>query len=181
MASKLLGGWQFGGIVRVRSGRPFSIESNIGTFTRPAISDDNTVTLSQSLSNDQLRDLTGLQNIGGGLFWLDPTLSAVFVGGDCVDPAGASALFQCPRPGELGALQQTPIYGPSRFTMDFNLAKRIKLTETVGLEFRWEVFNVTNTANFQLPQNDITEEDFGKIDDVITDARKMQFALKINF
>ncbi|MEE9183851.1 MAG: TonB-dependent receptor, partial [Acidimicrobiia bacterium] len=160
-ARKLLGGWQLGGIIRMRSGRPISITSNVGTFHRQAIADDNTVNLAQGLSNEDLRNLTGLQTISGALFWIDPTTSRVVVSGDCVDPAGASALFQCPRPGELGTLGHTPIYGPSRFTLDFNLAKRTQITETVDLEFRWEVFNATNTPNFNIPTLNIASESFG--------------------
>jgi len=182
LARKLLGGWQLGGIVRLRSGRPLSITSSVGTFHRDAISGDNTVTLAQGLTNDDLRNLTGLQTIPGlGLFWIDPSTSRIQVAGNCVDPAGDSALFQCPRPGELGRLGHTPIYGPSRFTLDFNLAKRTKISETVEVEFRWEVFNATNNPNFNNPTLDIFSENFGRIQSMVTEPRTMQFALKINF
>jgi hypothetical protein len=177
----LLGGWQFGGIIRMRSGRPFSFFSGIGTFSRDGISDQNTVNLSQALSNSDLRDLTGLQTIGGEVFWIDPSTSRFQLAGDCSDPAGDSALFQCPSPGSLGTLQRTPVYGPSRFTLDFNLSKRFQITETVNFEFRWEVFNSTNTPNFAQPGQNIQSANFGKIDDLTTEARKMQFALKLNF
>ncbi len=177
----LLGGWQLGGIMRMRSGLPFAFVSGIGTFSRDGISDDNTVNLAQGLSNSDLRDLTGLQTIGGEVFWIDPSTSRFNLVGDCLDPAGDSALFQCPNPGALGTLSQTPVYGPSRFTLDFNLSKRFQITETVDFEFRWEVFNSTNTPNFALPNRNIQSANFGKIDDLGTEARKMQFALKLNF
>jgi hypothetical protein len=182
-ARKLLEGWQFGGIFRLRSGRPISITSNVGTFHREAISDDNTVNLAQGLTNDDLRGLTGLQTIGGGLFWIDPNTSRIAVSpsGTCTDPAGDSALFQCPNPGELGTLGHTPIFGPSRFTLDFNLSKRTQITETVDIEFRWEVFNATNRPNFNIPALDIFSENFGRIQSMVTEPRLMQFALKINF
>ncbi len=52
-----------------------------------------------------------------------------------------------------------------------------------GVEFRWEVFNATNTANFDIPNLDISVSNipFGQILDTITNPRLMQFALKINF
>ncbi len=180
VARKLLGGWQFGGILRLRSGRPFSIESNRGTFHRNGISDANTVNLSQPLSNDDLRNLTGQQNIAGGVFWLDPCMS-VEISGTCSNPDAIASLFQLPTPGALGTLSQTPFYGPSRFILDLSLMKRTQLTETVNVEFRWEVFNATNTTNFNLPVSDIFSREFGQILNTITEARRMQFALKINF
>ncbi len=183
----LIGDWQMGGIISWRSGRPISITSGIGTFHRSAVSEENTVSLSESLSADQLRNLVGQRNIGGGVFWLDPCLS-VFIGGTCQSSDAIPGLFELPRPGQLGELSQTVIYGPRRFTLDFNLAKRIKFTETANLEFRWEVFNAFNNVNFNVPvarffdpaTNNI-DRNFGKVTRTIGEPRLMQFALKINF
>ncbi len=177
---KLLSGWQFGGIVNWRSGRPLSITSGIGTFHRAAISGDNTVNLSQPTTAKELRNLTGRQDIGGGIFWLDPCLS-VRTGATCTDSNATQGLFQLPNPGELGQLTQTPIYGPRRFMVDFNLTKRTKITETMNIEFRWEVFNAFNNTNFGTPSTDIFSTSFGQTTTTITNPRLMQFALKLNF
>ncbi len=176
----LISGWQFGGIINWRSGRPLSITSGVGTFHRSTISDDNTVNLSQPLTVDELRRLVGRRTIGGGVFWLDPCLSSI-VGGQCSDPDATPGLFQLPRPGELGELGHTPIFGPRRFTFDFNLSKRTKMTETADLEFRWEVFNAFNNVNFCVPNTNIFSLSFGQTTCTITNPRLMQFALKINF
>jgi hypothetical protein len=179
-ARKLLGGWQFGGIVRFRSGRPFSILSGTGTFIRNAISDDNRVDLSQPMSSSDLRSLSGRQDIGGGIFWLDPCMSSQ-IGAACTNPNAIAGLFQLPAPGQLGTLPATTFYGPGRFLLDLNLAKQTQITETVKLEFRWEVFNATNTPNFGLPATNIFSLSFGQVTNTVTEARVMQFALKINF
>ncbi|NNE98130.1 MAG: TonB-dependent receptor [Pyrinomonadaceae bacterium] len=176
----LLSGWQFGGIVNWRSGRPISIVSGVGTNHRSSISDDNTVNLSQPLSASQLRDLTGRQDIAGGTFWLDPCLS-FNTGTACTNADAIQGLFQLPRSGELGELTQTPIYGPRRFRFDFNLSKRTKLTEDMNMEFRWEVFNAFNHVNFGLPSTNIFSTSFGQTTTTITNPRLMQFALKLNF
>jgi len=181
LARKLLEGWQTGGIVRMRSGRPVNITTDFGVFHRTAISYSNTVNLSQPMTDSQLRDLTGRRDIGGGVFWMDPSLSRFTLAGDCFDPAGDSALFQCPVPGELGKLSHTPIFGPGLFNFDFSLIKRTQVTETVDVEFRWEVFNLTNTPNFNDPVGDAQSLSFGQILTTITEPRVMQFALKINF
>ncbi|MDH3492605.1 MAG: TonB-dependent receptor [Acidobacteriota bacterium] len=180
LLNEVIGGWQFGGIVNWRSGRPLSITSGIGTFHRSAISGDNTVNLSQQMSASELRRLVGRRNIGGGTFWLDPCLSSR-TGAACADSNSIQGLFILPNPGELGELEQTPIFGPRRFTFDFNLSKRFKVTESSNMEFRWEVFNAFNHVNFCTPNLDIFSISFGQTTCTITNPRLMQFALKFNF
>ncbi|HEX6622605.1 MAG TPA: hypothetical protein VF064_02750, partial [Pyrinomonadaceae bacterium] len=177
---RLVSGWQTGGIVGFRTGRPLTITSGIGTFHRSAISGDNTVNLSQPLTAPELRALTGRRDIAGGIFWLDPCTSS-FTGAACQSADAIQGLFRLPNPGELGQLPQTVIYGPTRFTADFNLSKRTRLGEGHHIEFRWEVFNVFNNVNFNVPVTDIFSPSFGQITRTVTNPRLMQFALKYNF
>jgi hypothetical protein len=180
LVQRLLGDWQFGGIVSFRTGRPLGITSGIGTFHRSAISLDNTVNLSQPLGSDELRTLTGRRDISGGIFWFDPCLST-FTGAACQDSNATPGLFQLPNPGELGELPQTIFWGPKRFNFDFNISKRIRIDEDKNVEFRWEVFNAFNNVNFANPVTDIFSPSFGQITRTIGNPRLMQFALKFNF
>ena len=134
LADRFLGGWQFGGILNWRSGRPLSITSGVGTFHRTAVSDANTVDLSQPVDRGALQDLVGQRTIAGGVFWLDPCLSSQ-LGQTCSDPNAIQGLFQLPDSGQLGELGQTVIFGPRRFTLDFNLSKRTKINDDAELEF----------------------------------------------
>ncbi|MFQ5927551.1 MAG: hypothetical protein ACE5MH_08975, partial [Terriglobia bacterium] len=177
---KLLGGWQASGIIRWRSGRPLSIVSEIGTFHRNARSGQNTVNLSQDVSKGQLRDRTGRLDVGDSIYWFDPCLSSD-AGVACTDPNAIGGLFQLPNSGELGRLSQSAIFGPRSFKFDFSLAKRIQITEATDLEFRWEIFNAFNNVNFDIPETNIFDTDFGRIGETVTSPRLMQFALKINF
>lgn len=80
-----------------------------------------------------------------------------------------------------GTLAQTPIFGPKRFLVDINLSKRTRITEATNLEFRWEVFNLFNNVNFDIPNTNIRSIGFGQILRTVSNPRLMQFALKLNF
>jgi len=94
---------------------------------------------------------------------------------------GGTCLFAEPQPGQLGALSQTPIYGPRLFTFDFSFLKRTKVTEKTNLEFRWEIFNLFNNANFNISDTDITSLSFGQVLSTVTQPRLMQVALRFNW
>jgi hypothetical protein len=50
-------------------------------------------------------------------------------------------------------LPRNALRGPNFRQVDFILNKRIPISETMRLEFRTEVFNVFNRANFALPSS----------------------------
>jgi hypothetical protein len=43
--------------------------------------------------------------------------------------------------------------GPNQQQMDISVSKTTKLRESLGLEFRWEMFNFTNTPSFGNPSS----------------------------
>jgi hypothetical protein len=63
------------------------------------------------------------------------------------------AAFSIPTPGTFGDLPRNALRGPNFRQVDFILNKRIPISETMRLEFRTEVFNVFNRANFALPSS----------------------------
>jgi len=176
----ILGGWQLGGLMSWRSGRPLGPVSGIGTFHRGDISDDNTVDLASNITAGEIRGMTGIRNIGDGIFYFDPCLSA-FAGGSCTDSNAVRGLFLLPQPGSLGQLGQTVMFGPGRFLMDASMMKRFRVREGMNFELRWEVFNVLNKANFANPVMTVTSSNFGQITRTVNTPRLMQFALKLNF
>ncbi len=176
----IFGGWQMGGLLSFRTGRPLSIVSGRGAFHRQAISNQNTVDLATPVSNGDLRAMTRLTDINGGVYFVDPCMSAI-LGRSCSVPSTIEGLFEQPEAGALGELAQTPVYGPQRFLFDFNLMKRQRLGERTELEFRWEVFNLFNNVAFDLPGNSIYSPGFGRISATVSSPRLMQFAMKLNF
>jgi hypothetical protein len=60
------------------------------------------------------------------------------------------------------------------------LSKRTYLREQMNLEFRAEVFNLTNTPPLGAPNIVVASAGFGSITSA-GDPRVIQFALKLNF
>jgi hypothetical protein len=63
------------------------------------------------------------------------------------------AAFAIPAPGTFGNLARNALHGPGFWQSDLILNKRIPITETVKLEFRTEIFNIFNHANFANPSS----------------------------
>ena len=67
--------------------------------------------------------------------------------------------------------------GPAYADWDFGALKNFKVTESTQFQFRAELFNVLNRANFRLPDSDISSPTFNHI--LAAEApRQVQFALK---
>ena len=70
--------------------------------------------------------------------------------------------------------------GPGITNLDFAIYKSIKITERIGLQFRAEAFNSTNTPPFNPPNVQVGDPAFGTISAAGT-PRNLQFGLKIIF
>jgi hypothetical protein len=104
--------------------------------------------------------------------------------GTCAD--GTAAFFGTPCLGCDGNLGRNTFEGPGLFDTDQSLFKNIKATERFNLQFRFEIFNAFNHANFKLPSsatganfaNRITSGIFGESAGEIS-PRLIQFGLKL--
>jgi hypothetical protein len=61
------------------------------------------------------------------------------------------AAFTTPQPGTFGNVPRNSLRGPNFNQFDLVLSKRFKFSETANLEFRTEIFNILNHANFDVP------------------------------
>lgn len=66
--------------------------------------------------------------------------------------------FTIPQPGSYGNLGRNALTGPSFNQFDLTLQKRFQITEGTNIEFRSEIYNVFNKANFSNPQVLLTEQ-----------------------
>jgi len=66
-------------------------------------------------------------------------------------------------------------------TVDFSLFKQFQIAEHSKLQFRWEAFNLPNTASFSAPNSTLDTTTVGRITSTSTAPRQMQVALKLTF
>ncbi|HEY6217946.1 MAG TPA: carboxypeptidase-like regulatory domain-containing protein [Pyrinomonadaceae bacterium] len=114
------------------------------------------------------------------------------------DPLAAYRSFRPARPGEAG--DRNVLRAPGYISLDAGLYKSFKIREGHTLQFRWEVFNVTNTQRFDgLTISDLSlgrdpflgasnpTSDFGRFTSTQAPlnetkaGRVMQFALRYTF
>jgi hypothetical protein len=163
LADAVIGGWQFGGTARWTSGYADSVFMG---YVWPTNWDEM-----------GWADLTG-KPIATGTTMINGTPN-VFK-----NPTQASAGFDYAYPGESGV--RNPIRGDGYLGVDMNLAKTWKMpyAENQRLQLRWSVFNVTNTARFDVysmqDEWDVSNT-FGNYTQTLTHPRVMEFALTYQF
>ncbi len=84
--------------------------------------------------------------------------------------------FVAPPVGVLGDAARTTLYGPGRWNADLAVSKRFG-----NLQFRAEIFNVFNTAQFAVPGTAVGAPNFGVIQSTVKGPRQVQLALKYVF
>jgi hypothetical protein len=148
------------------SGTPFTVTSAATSLNAPG----NTQTADQVLPEVRI-----LGKIGRGESYFDPNAFA---------PVTAV---------RFGTVGRNTLRGPGVFNLDASLFRNFKLTERFGLQFRTEVFNLTNTPAFNNPGANVsspTRMADGSIINLngyteITSAqgteRQFRFALKLSF
>ena len=72
------------------------------------------------------------------------------------------------------------MHAPGFANLDMSLQKNWMFASASRLEFRWEIFNVFNRANFDVPNRFFGSPNFGRIFSA-QNAREMQFGLRYNF
>jgi Carboxypeptidase regulatory-like domain len=73
-------------------------------------------------------------------------------------------------------------YGPPTRTVDFSIFKDFPITERWRVEFRAESFNIGNTPQFSLPENNAQNTNFGRVTATAPGSeRKTQFQLRLQF
>ncbi len=80
----------------------------------------------------------------------------------------------------IGNASRNPVRGPAYRDLDLALTKHTHLGELADLEFRAEIFDITNTPAFAQPNGSFGSAAFGSITATTTDPRVLQFALRLS-
>ncbi|MBC7926472.1 MAG: hypothetical protein H7039_12515, partial [Bryobacteraceae bacterium] len=88
--------------------------------------------------------------------------------------------FTAPAPFTFGNAGRGILVGPRNFNVDLGIQRLFPIGEGRRLQFRWEMFNALNRANFNTPNAAIGNLQAGQISGTAP-ARIMQLALKLSF
>lgn len=164
----LTNGWMLGALFQATTGSPLDITAGVN----PSASGDN---------RDRV-DVVGNPSVG----LREPAV-----------PGGArryfeSGAFALPTAGNFGNIGRNALRGPGFAATDFSVFKRTKITERIGTEFRVEIFNLFNRANFANPGTNLNAAtSFGLITNTRNgsgapglgqgEPRNVQLALKLTW
>jgi hypothetical protein len=161
---KLLDGWELSGIATFQSGFPVRITSL----------DDV-----EELDNTYLFEAAGEPNFTAGYTNLVKT-NIRQTGGFAFNPNQFTNSTVAP--GTIGNAPRTICCGPGINNWDMSFMKETMLGEKIRMEFRGDVFNIWNHAQFYSVDGDVSNQGstFGQVQH-IRDPRLVQFALKFFF
>ena len=156
-------GWTLNSIVTLQGGFPFSPQlsynpSNNGDTRNPV----------RPFANPAF---TGSVILGSPNQWFNP---AAFLA-----PANTAA-----NGGFYGNVGRNTLIGPGLATWDFSVLKDMRIREQLNLQFRAEIFNLLNRANFNQPNAVVftpsgVSPTAGVITSTSTTSRQVQFGVKL--
>ena len=195
--NQLKEGWQVSLITQSQSGNPVTLLAG------------NAGAIGTTIPAANANSLTGLATLRpdiAGPITISPTAAATGIGvqyfpnlvcdprpgGSC--PSGAGVILPVAFVSgktiyHFGSMGRNVLIGPSFNNSDVSLIKRTNLGENKLIEFRWEVFDIFNHANFGQPGRtaQVGSTTFGTITNTrfptgdSGSSRQMQFALKFKF
>ena len=189
----VLGGWQYQGLWAFQSGAHFTPYCASSSHNRACdfnfdgeVNDRPDVANGNHLSVSRQMWANGWFGGSGSSFGCAWYYKNAVRGGSGTCANGSPAFFGTPCLGCDGNLGRNTFEGPGIFNTDESLFKNMKMTERFNVQFRFEVFNAFNHANFKLPSsatganfaNRITSGNFGQSAGEIT-PRLIQFGLKL--
>ena len=164
LLNAIVGGWQLSGLYRQASGLPTSVGN--GRFWPTNWNITGYATAVDTFADGTNKSAPAPPGGRGGV--------NIFQ-----DPAAAVKAFSFTAPGQTGG--RNIVRGDGNFNIDLGLGKRFNITEAQTLQFRWEVFNVTNSVRFDplSATADLSNlGSFGRYTDTLSLPRVMQFALR---
>ena len=138
----LIQGWQLGGVLTAESGPPFTpfVSGNISGADEAQITGTG--------------NGTDRPNLTGGAFYPSRQTPQQWV---------TASAFTPPAAFTFGNAGRNILRGSGLGSFDFSVLRDFRLGEGKALQFRAEMFNLFNRANFDIPQRNLASPSFGQI------------------
>ncbi len=162
VAGALFSGWELSGVTTIQSGTPFSVTNSASNLDR----DGQAGSPGTGGRADRVGDIPQTTE-GSVRDRLDNYLNA-------------AAFSPAPR-SRFGNLGRNTIRGPGAHLWDTRVSKVTALREGLRLRFLTEFFNTFNHAAFGNPSSVLDTPAFGTIRTTLSNARIIQFGLKLEF
>ena len=180
-ASKIFGGFQVSGVMSIMSGMPFYVVQG----SAPALLARGSGQVPNQVA-PEIQILGGIGtpgqrgSDGSGPWFVNTVLGGPAIFGATCTANCAWALENGARFGSAG---RNNLRGPGFFETDLTIFRTFSLSESVKFQLRAEALNATNHANFNLPQADVNNNQFGYITSTFgpNQQRQWRFGARLSF
>jgi hypothetical protein len=158
--NQVAGGWTIGTVIEARTGPPFSVGWGNASQVYPTAAKVRA-------------DINGEYQENAN--WRDDVLA---------EPFFETSIFAQPQRFTFGNLGRNTFIGPGALRADASLIKEIYMPiEGHSLQFRGEIINFPNRANFATPNQNVQAANFGRISSLTPEAsgRVIQLGLRYSF
>jgi hypothetical protein len=161
-AGHLLSGWQLSGVVTAQTGQPFSVTASVPSALSALQLGGRTPNQVPGISYDKII-------LGKPDQYFDPQA------------------YSLPASREIGNVGRNTLIGPGLGRWDVGITKNTSLSERFKFQFRAELFNLLNRANFSVPASSVFSGSgarvgsAGTITSTIAASRQIQFGMKLLF
>jgi hypothetical protein len=173
-SSKLLGGFQFSGVMSITSGLPIYVVQGSAPNLLAAGSGQ---VPNQLISDIQTLGGVGIASQRGAA--AGPYFTNTVLGVNCT-----SNCAWAPETGaRFGGVSRNSLRGPGFFETDMSVFRTFLITERVQFQLRAEALNATNHANFSNPASDVSGSNFGFITSTVgpNQSRQWRFGARVSF
>jgi len=163
IGSKVLGGWQFNTLISRRGGFPFTITDSNTSLNAPG--------------SNQFGDCVSAPNRLG-----QTGANSIYY-----DKASFARVPNVSGQRRFGTCGVNSLTGPALFNMDVGLFRKFTISERVDIQFRAEMFNMSNTPHFNPPNGGVNSSSFMQVTGIVDtgregiDERTFRFGVRIGF
>ncbi len=154
---KIANGWAVSGLTVIQSGQPYSVVDYSGAVGSIfyGVNDGITNPIVPLNNCSPQQAITGASGAGS-----TPALDAACFGLPLLSPGALDGAIPSNDPYETDFIdhgQRNIFRQPWQRRADISFVKVTQITERVSMKYSFDVFNLTNTASFDIPINDITQ------------------------